>query len=222
MPSRSSAIAIALGVAIVVGALPEKAWADDDDYFVRRGFRRKGFTIGFAGTGGRFFSAGCCDIGGKSAAGGASLRIGTAATARLTWILEADSGFVLVRDDATDELERNEHGALTLGAQYALVPTVWVKSGLGFSSYRIRVGGDQTAEVDLERSGFAWASSLGWEWLQVSDAWFFFLDRQSFAISLEMGVVAALYPGGTPVIGADDQATGVIVQLHSGLGFQWY
>ncbi len=205
-----------VAVAFLVAAAGD---ARADDYFVDKGFRRKGLMFGFAGGGGGFLSTSCCDIGGRRGAAAGSFRIGTAFAPHRLWVLQADGGNVFVKKrDGT--IEHNRHVSLTLGLQHYLYETLWIKGGVGFATYEIAEDDDQTAEVNLERSGYAVSGSIGYDFLRKPD--FFFRWRQDFAISFELGMVAAVYPGGDPVVGEGEQETGLIIQLHSMFGFVWY
>ena len=206
-----------LVVAATIGGAPGAARADD--YLLEEGFRRDGLMFGIALGGGGFLSTSCCDIGGRRGAGAGSVRIGTAMSPHRLWVLQVDAGDVFVKD-RDGSTKHNRHSALTLGLQHYLFDTFWLKTGVGFATYKIAENDDNTAAINLERNGFSASGSIGYDFFQWPDA--FFKWRQDLAVSLEFGMVAAVYPGGTPITGDVEQETGLIIQLHSMVGFVWY
>jgi len=215
-----SALAVA---AIVALFAPAAAQAQPDKYFVQEGFKPEGFTIGVLFQGGGFLSTSCCEIGGRRGGGGGGLRIGTVAADRLLWIVQLEAAAVPVKD-TQDKTKLNSHSTVTVGAMYYPKRTLWVHAGIGFASYKIDETIDETKVVDLERSGFAFTSSVGFDIGRWTDAWSFGFSRQDLALSVELRVGGGLYPGGTPSGGADmsKQKTGGILQITSGIGLQWY
>jgi hypothetical protein len=80
---------------------------------------------------------------------------------------------------------------------------------------------EETLIEDLQRSGFAFASSIGFDFVQLTDVWTFGLSKQDLALSYELNFVGALYPPGE-VAGEAEQDLGAIVQLTMGVGLHWY
>ncbi len=108
-----------------------------------------------------------------------------------------------------------------LGVQYYLRDTLWYRAGLGFATYTIETVKEETLVEDLQRSGFAFASSIGFDFVQLSDVWTFGLSKQDLALSYELNFIGALYPPGD-VAGEVKQELGAIVQLTMGVGVHWY
>jgi hypothetical protein len=214
---RLARAAVAAALALLA---PAGARAQPESYFEPRGFHPEGFTFGIFGQGGGFLSTSCCDLGGRRGAGGGGLRIGTAATPRLLWVVQSEGATVLI-EEAGGGGKNNTHGTLTLGAQYYLLHTLWVHGGLGFATYRIVDSVQETQVVDLERNGFAYASAVGFDLFRSPDFWSFGFRRQDLAVSFEVRVVGALYPGATDDMGMK-QKIGGILQITSGFGLQWY
>jgi len=213
---------VALGCLLAVLMVPAAARADTERYFVGEQYRPEGVTFGFSIQAGGFVSSSCCEIGGRRGAGGGGIRIGTVATSRMLWSLQLEGATVPVKVEGGTEF--NRHGTFTLGLQYFVRDTLWVRGGIGFATYEIEketVESD-TLVADLQRSGFAFASTVGFDFFRSSDAWSFGLPRQDLALSYEINVASAIYPGGKPEIGDQKQKWGLIMQLTMGLGLQWY
>lgn len=212
-----SAFAVAVFVAVLA---PAAARAQPEKYFVDDGFKPDGFFFGLFVQGGGFLSTSCCEIGGRRGGGGGGFRFGTVATERLFWILQIEGAAVPIEDQA-ENIELNSHGTFTVGAMYYPLATLWVQAGLGIATYKIEETSQLMQFADLERSGFAFSSSVGFDILRWPNAWSFGFSRQDLALSFEVRVVGGLYPGGTTTVGVE-QKTGGILQITSGLGLQWY
>ncbi len=207
--------------AVLVAVLaPAAARAQPEKYFVDDDFKPEGFTIGVLVQAGGFLSTSCCEIGGRRGGGGGGIRIGTVASDRLLWILQIEGAAVPI-EDAQKKTKLNRHGTFTLGAMYYPLATLWVQAGLGIATYKIEYPPEETQFADLERSGFAFSSSVGFDIVRWANAWSFGFSRQDLALSFEIRVVGGLYPGGTTSDGVE-QKTGAILQITSGIGLQWY
>lgn len=175
----------------------------------------EGLTVGGAllvPTG--FYGSDCCKL--RGVGGGISLRVGTYFAPRWLWLLQLDTGAVLVRKPAEDgsdmtTVTRNEQATLTLSAQWFASELVWVRGGVGFATYTLRDGDNRTAEANLERGGLAATAAIGFE------VWRKFTQRGKWAVDLELIAIGAVYPARTE---AEDH--GVIAQFGFGLGLQYY
>ena len=186
------------------------------------GFAPEGLTWGVASFGGAFLSTDCCDIGGERGAAALQLRWGTAATRRLLWLVQLDSGTVLA-ENSEGNLVLNQVGSITVDGQYYVRDVVWLKAGAGFSGYTIRQDDEQTSQADLERGGIAVLGGMGFDVAQNTDAWFFGAPRQDFALSFEILIIGSIYPRGRNEVDPNERLEpGGILQMSVGLGAQWY
>lgn len=214
-----ASVAVACGVLGALIASPS-ARADTERYFVDDGFRPEGVTFGVMTQAGGFVSSSCCDIGGNRGAGGIGLRIGTVAGPRTLWSLQLEGATVPVKDDGRTEF--NRHGTLTLGLQHFVRETLWLRGGAGIATYQIEKVEQETLIADLQRTGLAWSSSLGFDFVRFNDVWSFGLSRQDLALSFELHVAGGIYPGGEAEGTTERQKWGAIMQVTTGLGLQWY
>ena len=133
---------------------------------------------------------------------GLSLRIGTAATRRLSWLLEiASTGYrheqsapTMVGD--TPKPAVNSSALLAVGAQYYLRDVIWIRGGAGLATFTLRSGG-------ADNQVFFGAGALG-------GAGFDVLRRGRFALSLELTMIGSRY------------ADGFIGGGFTALGASWY
>jgi hypothetical protein len=199
---------------------PAAARAQPERYFVDEGFHPEGFTFGLMLQGGGFISTSCCNIGGRRGAGGGGIRIGTAATPDAIVMLQLEAATVPIENTA-GTIKANTHSTLTVGAQYFVRGSFWVQGGLGLGTYRITQTVERTMVEDLERTGFAFSTAVGFDLVRRANAWSFGFARQDLALSYEIRISGALYPGGEVMVGGE-QDTGAIMQFTTGLGLQWY
>jgi len=120
----------------------------------------------------------------SGAGGGLSIRVGTASTPRLAWMLEAVSTAYLAEDNHT-QVEVNRSALLVLGAQWHATEAVWVRGGLGFAQFT------HPSEPDSDPFGGVGASA-GWG--------FDVLRRGTFALSAECAILGALYGSAGQVV----------------------
>ncbi|WP_428268020.1 hypothetical protein [Haliangium sp.] len=156
---------------------------DDDDH--RAGYR-DGFLIGVGLGSGTFQGVGVDDL--STVGGTLSLRVGTVATERLLWVLQADllGGPQRTREGDSESTSIEQLNTITLGAQYYLRQVVWLKAGLGMAVLS-RVVNPSTGEAARHSSaGPALATSLGYDMVRLG----------SFVLDLELGLGISLHEGG--------------------------
>jgi hypothetical protein len=139
--------------------------------------RRQGFAIGVGlgpsilfgfSDGDRFAGAG----------GSHDLRLGTTATTRLLWFLDAEVA-VHQNPDADEALSRSQT-TITLGGHYYVREAFWVASGVGVAGFRSTGGGQ-----DRQLSGLAARYGAGIDLFR----------RGICALSSEVGLAVGLYDG---------------------------
>jgi hypothetical protein len=171
-------------------ARPRAADADDDFELFRSGFT---FGVG-VGLGGVADAGDCCELSG--AGGRFTIRVGTTATRYLLWMLQLDSGFVVIEDLGDEDKNKlNQQNTLTLGLQYYATEHVWIKVGAGFATYINRVDAEEETTGGLGTLG-----SVGYDLFR----------RGSFILDLEVTVNGGLYDGGAIAAGG------------AALAVQWY
>lgn len=169
----------AVGIALALGAGPASALAG-------KGLRRQEFALGVAlGTAG-LRGVGIGQVGG--AGGSLSLRVGTVATPRLLWILQLNTAGqpISVQGPAGEsKLRVHQQATLTLGPQYYHRDALWFKGGLGFAGLTLAETEDSPGE--RLKNGLGLLGSVGYDVLQ----------RQIFALSIEITTSTGLYAGGS-------------------------
>jgi len=141
---------------------------------------RSGFRIALALGASMQLAAGLKD--GSGAAGGASLRVGTAIGPRLAWLFDVTStGFL--RENAATNITINRNAAITLGLQWHLADSLWVRGGAGLANFS-RPSKEGTGDETLF-TGYGAVAGGGYDVVR----------RGGLAVSAELSFVAGLYPG---------------------------
>jgi hypothetical protein len=180
-------------VALALAAAPASAAAGERP-------AREGFYIGFAVGGGGLFGTiedASLERGVRGAGGAASLRVGTAATADLLWILQLDTTNYLV--DVDGDLRINQASSITLGGQYYLREAFWLKGGVGFAGF-IRRDRDSQERTQPDLGGLSVMGSGGLDVFR----------KGRFVVDLEAAVTVGGYKEG-----------GIATTAFM-LGFNWY
>ena len=146
----------------------------------------RGFLIGAALGPAMQLGFGIADSSGTGP--GFSLRIGTAATRRLSWLLEvANTGYLhdVMSTPPVDPPKRaaNTSALLAVGGQYYLRDVVWVRAGVGLATFTLR------SQPGTKNKVFFGAGAL-------AGAGFDLLRRGRFALSLEFTVLGSRYREG--------------------------
>jgi hypothetical protein len=139
--------------------------------------RRSGFALG-VGLGPSVLFGFTGDERFAGAGGSLDLRLGTTATKRLLWFLDAE--VAVHQNPDADEGTSRAQTTITLGGHYYVRDAFWVATGVGVAGFRSTGGGE-----DRQLSGLAVRYGAGVDLFR----------RGIFALSSEAGLAVGLYDG---------------------------
>lgn len=172
------AIAVSVGLAAALaGAAPATAGPENE-------FEREGFMVSVSVGPGGFFGFGELDEF-RGGGGVFALRLGTAATESLQWMIEVDSGTFVDKVEELGDLS-NIHTVLVLGGQWYIREVVWMRLGWGIATFQQRLPSEMMGEPpvqEVKEAGFGSVAGIGYDLYR----------RGIFAFDLELTVTTAAY-----------------------------